>query len=101
VIFMHRDFREIVASQNKMLVRRGEPVDGNDARTIELYKNHLRKVALQLNDSPNFAVLDVDYRHALESPREHAERVRRFLGADLDVERMSAVVDRELYRNRA
>jgi hypothetical protein len=101
VIFMRRKLDEVVASQNKMLERRGEAgAGGGDRDTIARYEMHLRKVEFVLEDSPNCDALDVDYRAALERPREHAVRVRDFLGMDLDVERMAAVVDPQLYRNR-
>jgi len=102
VIFMQRDLDEVVASQNKMLVRRGETGgDTDDERMKQLYRNHLRKVEVLLSGKPNFERLDVHYRQVLENPREHAERITRFLGRDLDRERMAAAVDPSLYRNRA
>ena len=100
VIFMRRNLDEVIASQNKMLDRRGEPQGGDDEKMIGLYKTHLRKVEFLLRERKNFESLDVDYKQALEQPREYAERVSRFLGLPLDVGRMAEVVDPELYRNR-
>jgi hypothetical protein len=100
VIFMRRNLDEVIASQNKMLVRRGEERGGDDEKMIGLYKTHLRKVEFLLRERKNFESLDVDYKQALEQPREHAERVSRFLGMPLDVGRMAEVVDPDLYRNR-
>ena len=100
ILFMRRDLDEVLASQNKMLVRRGEPLKGDDAKMADLYRTHLRKVEIMLEERPNFEHLDVPYREALESPREHAERVARFLQMSLDVDSMAAVVDKSLYRNR-
>lgn len=100
VIFMRRNLDEVIASQNKMLDRRGEQRGGDDEKMIGLYKTHLRKVEFLLRERKNFESLDVDYKQALEQPRDCAERVRRFLGMPLDVGRMTEVVDPELYRNR-
>jgi hypothetical protein len=100
VIFMRRNLDEVIASQNKMLDRRGESRGDDDEKMIELYETHLRKVEFLLRGRKNFETLDVDYKQALEKPREHAERVRRFLGVPLDVGRMAEVVDPDLYRNR-
>jgi hypothetical protein len=100
-IFMRRDLHEVIASQNKMLVNRGEPTDSEkDARMIRLYGNHLRKTGIQLKGRLNFEVLDVDHRRVLDRPREEAVRVAQFLGEKLDTEAMAAVVDKNLYRNR-
>ena len=100
VIFMRRNLDEVIASQNKMLDRRGEQRGGDDEKMIGLYKTHLRKVEFLLRERKNFESLDVDYKQALEQPRDCAERVSRFLGLPLDVGRMAEVVDPELYRNR-
>lgn len=101
VIFMRRSFEELIASQNKMLTRRGEPTDeAGDERMIQLYEKHLRKVDVMLADRSNFESLQVSYKAALDEPRAHAERVSSFLRRKLDLDGMAAVVDPELYRNR-
>jgi hypothetical protein len=101
VIFMRRDLREVLASQNKMLVRRGEAEgQADDAKMVELYTSHLRKVELMLEERRNFQNLDVHYRQVVEAPRATAASVSRFLGSRLDAERMVQAVDRGLYRNR-
>jgi hypothetical protein len=102
VIFMHRDMGEVIASQNKMLARRGEPVDpSDDGKMAERYATHLRKIGFMLEERANFERLDVHYREALADPRAWAARVRGFLGLRLDLDRMVAAVDPALYRNRA
>ena len=102
VIFMRRDLGEVLASQNKMLRRRGEPVDESSSqKMIELYKNHLQKVDFLLKARPNIERVDIEYRQAVADPREQAERVARFLELDLDVDRMVRAVDPALYRNRS
>ena len=102
VIFMERDLNEVMASQNKMLVRRGEQVDKDGGeKMIGIWQFHLRKTAVTLREKENVEMLYVAYRDALESPREQAARVSRFLGGGLDVDRMTGVVDPQLYRNRS
>jgi len=101
LLFMRRNLHEVIASQNKMLERRGETSETEDERMIELYRSHLRRVSALLRHGPHFRWIDLQYTAVLESPRAEAERIRRFLGRDLDLERMAAVVDESLYRNRA
>ncbi len=102
VIFMRRDLQEVIASQNKMLVRRGEPADGeDDEKMMRLYANHLRKLELMLDERPNFEFLDVHYREVIENSREQAQRVSRFLALRNQTEAMTEAVDHRLYRNRA
>jgi hypothetical protein len=100
VLFMHRDLREIVASQNKMLVRRGERNDTPDERATALLEEQVRDARFFLR-RPQFEVLELDYKQIVEGSRVQAERMAAFLGGPLDVAKMAEVVDRALYRNRA
>jgi hypothetical protein len=101
LLFMRRNLLEVIASQNKMLERRGETSETEDERMIELYESHLRRIRAMLRHAPHLQALDVHYTSVLEDPRQEAERMVGFLGFDLDVERMAGVVDERLYRNRA
>jgi len=101
VLFMHRDPREMMASQNKMLVLRGEPTGTDDERMLDLFENHTKKVKQVIAVRPCFNVIDIDYRAVLEQPLQHATRMNDFVGGGLDVERMAAAVDPTLYRNRS
>ena len=101
VIFMRRDLDEVIASQNKMLVRRGEEAKGTqDDRMIQLYRGHLRKVDVMMEHRPNFERLDVSHRDVIDQPQEQAERIAGFLGLRADPGDLAAAVDRKLYRNR-
>jgi hypothetical protein len=100
VIFMRRDLGEVLASQRKMLERRDE-VDGTpDERMLEHYESHLWRVGYRLRRWPHFESLDVSHRAVLDDPPTEAQRIAAFLGRPLDVEKMAAVVDQRLYRNR-
>ncbi len=102
IVFVRRNLQEVLASQRKMLERRGESGgDADDTALAQMFAAHVTKTERQLAARPNCEVLYVEHRAALDSPREVATQVNRFLGDRLDVDRMTAVVDRELYRNRA
>ena len=101
VIFMRRDMNEILASQKKMLIRQGKPTDKvSDEDLAKMYEKHLAKVQAWLTSQPNVSTLDVDYNLLLENPRSYLERIRNFLGVDLNIERMGNVIDPALYRQR-
>ena len=101
VIFMRRDMNEILASQKKMLIRQGKPTDKvSDEDLARMYEKHLAKVQVWLTSQPNVSTLDVDYNLLLENPRPYLERIRNFLGVDLNIERMGTVIDPALYRQR-
>ena len=100
VILMRRDFDEIIASQNKMLERRGEENQVADSTVKEAYIRHLVDIRYMVRRRPNFEMIEVQFMQAMEAPRIFATDVNKFLGGNLDVESMMAVVDLELYRNR-
>ena len=102
VIFMHRQLPEVLASQRKMLERRGEPTDKvSDEEMARLFNKHLDKVFAWLRAQPNFEVLEVDYNQMIADPTTYIHSVNRFLDNRLDEDKMAAVVDPNLYRNRA
>jgi hypothetical protein len=100
VLFMHRNLPEIVASQNKMLARRGERNDTPDERAVALLEEQVRDARFFLR-RPQFEVLELNYRETLDEPRPSALRMAQFVGIPLDVDKMTEVVDVQLYRNRS
>lgn len=101
VVLMRRDLEEVVASQNKMLGRRGEAQHTEDERMMELFKDDLWKANYLLKHAPHIEALEVHYGEVVSDPLTEAQRMGEFLGHDLDLESMASVVDPELYRNRA
>jgi hypothetical protein len=101
VIFMRRAMSEVLASQRQMLIRRGEPADAvPDERMAAMFEKHLAGVESWLAAQPNTDTIYVSYNEVMSDPRPHAERINSFLGGSLDVDRMTAVVDRTLYRQK-
>ena len=102
LIFMNRNLEEVIASQNKMLVRRGEPpAAGDDEKLMLLFERHLEKVKQWIDRQSHFEVLFLDYKKVLEDPDGQAKQIKAFLQRDLDLTEMARVVDRQLYRNRS
>lgn len=101
VIFQRRHMSEILASQRKMLVHRGEDPDKmDDAQMAALFERHVQQLEGWLRQQPNIEVLYTHYSDVMADPLTEIDRIRRFLGRDLDVRAMVEVVDPELYRNR-
>ena len=102
VVFMRRKMKEILASQKQMLVRRGEPTDSiSDEELANLFNMHVSQVESWLEEQSNFDVIYVPYNDAIEKPAKYADDLNNFLGRDLDVGAMTAVVDKSLHRQRA
>ncbi len=101
VIFMNRALREVLASQRKMLIRRGEDPDKIDDDEMErLFTRHLQKVKAWLRAQPHMDVLEVDYNALVADPLPYIQQINTFLGGWLDEDAMLEVVDPTLYRNR-
>ena len=101
VIFARRDLREIVASQNIMLERRGEDNPLSDDETIEQYRKHLVDIRVLARMRPNIRLMELHYAQTLSNPGQTAEKIGRFVGRSLDIDSMARVVEPDLHRNRA
>ena len=101
VIFMRRNLIEVLASQAKMLERRGEASQTEDQELMKMYEAHLEKVQFQLRFRPHFETLFVNYADVVGDPSSQARLMAAFVGGGLDVGKMAAAVDGSLYRNRA
>jgi GTP1/Obg family GTP-binding protein len=101
IIFMRRNMPEILASQRKMLISRGEDAqDMDDEKMAGLYEKHLQAVQRWLKNQPNITAIELHYNDMVENPLAEIEKINNFLGQHLDVEAMATVVDPTLYRNR-
>lgn len=101
VLFMRRDISEVLASQAKMLERRGEEHGADDAAMRELFEADVWRANYHIKRAAHIEAIDVHYRQVLEDPVTHAHRMAEFLGRELDIEAMASIVDPDLYRNRA
>lgn len=100
VIFMERDLKEILASQQKMLARRNEDTNISDKQMKEQFTSHLNAVKYWLARQPNIEVLYVSYNKLIANPEPYCREVAKFLSLPLDVEKLSSVPNERLYRNR-
>ena len=97
IIMMHRDIKEILTSQQKML--------GKDAAVIpftlsEIFTKQLQQTEQFIASQANMEVLTVHYKDVIESPLEQAESIASFLGIGLDIEGLMKSVEKDLYRNK-
>jgi hypothetical protein len=105
VLFMRRDLSEVLASQARMLERRGERHDVEPSTMLRMFEEHLNTTK-RLLDVSHFSALDVPYATVVNDPAREAARVADFLRthghtSPLDTARMAAAVEPALYRNRA
>jgi hypothetical protein len=101
VIFMEREIKEILASQQKMLQRRNEVSRTTDEELTAQFREHLKAIKYWLARQPNMAVMCVDYNRLMADPDAYCLPVADFVALPMDVERMRKVPNERLYRNRA
>lgn len=101
IIFMEREIKEILASQRKMLARRNEITQIDDAEMEAQFRKHLSVVKPWLARQPNMDVIYVSYNALISDPEPICRRVVEFVHAPLEINRMLSVPKGELYRNRA
>jgi len=101
IIFMRRDLDEVITSQNKMIDHRGsDDTDAGDEAMKEAYRNDIVRTRLLCRSRPNFELIEVHYKAAIEDPAAVSRTVNEFLGGGLDEASMRAAIDASLYRNR-
>ena len=101
IIFMKREMEEMLASQRVMLERLGQKGgDVSDEEMGKKFEKHLRQVEEWLARQENIDVLYVKYNDVLNDSQKYAEMVSKFLGRNLNVEKMANVIERSLYRQR-
>ncbi len=99
ILFMERDFDEMLLSQEKMLARLGRPAAPRD-QMKRSYIIHLTRLRNWLAQQSHMAILSVNYNDLVHHPQRHATRVTTFLGRPVSSHQMAASVDPSLYRNR-
>ena len=102
VIFMRRNMNEVLASQKKMLERSGKQgAKVSDEQLAELFKAQLAKFDRWVESRNNVALLSINYKDMIASPKVECEKIGEFLGGVLDTDAAAAAVDPSLYRNRS
>jgi hypothetical protein len=101
IVFMRRAIPEILASQKQMLIRRGEPSEGDDQKMAEMFQEHLKRVRVWLANQPNMEILYVDYNTLMADPNPEIKAVADFLDLTDQLDAMLAVPDKKLYRQKA
>jgi hypothetical protein len=101
VIFMTRNMTEILASQARMLERRGVSDKGpSDVMMREYFEEHLKKVRRFIAQAPHLEVMEVDYNTLISDAGVLIPDIAEFTGHPMDHDGMRAAIDQRLYRQR-
>ncbi|SFI64848.1 sulfotransferase domain-containing protein [Planctomicrobium piriforme] len=99
VIFMQRDLDEVIASQEKMLQRRGQPVPPAE-KMRAAFEVHLDRLQTWLTAQRHIQLLPVSYNHLMTNPTPLLPHIAAFLDDQADITKMQTAIDTSLYRNR-
>lgn len=99
VILVHRDPREVLASQRTMIRASGADPVATDEQLLRAFERHLDR-ARQWCATGGAPCIDVEHRECVTAPGTVAGRLAAFLGERLDLAAMAAAVDVSLWRNR-
>jgi hypothetical protein len=102
IIFMRRRMEEVLASQRKMLINRGEDPDKiSDDQMAEIFEKNLQQSERWINSQAHASRIDINYRQLIANPRPYVAEINQFLGGGLDENKMLGVIDPSLYRQRS
>jgi hypothetical protein len=102
IIFMRRAMEEVLASQRKMLINRGEdPEKVSDEQMAEMFKTNLQQSERWINSQVHATRIDINYSQLITNPRPLVAEINTFLGGGLDEDKMLGVIDPSLYRQRS
>src|SRR5205823_6071981 len=85
ILFMERDLDEMLLSQEKMLQRLNRPAAPRE-KIRQAYTLHLERLHEWLRQQRHIEILHVRYNDLVEGPEKEAERVREFLGSQVNAE---------------
>lgn len=102
IIFMHRAMEEVLASQRRMLINRGENPDKvSDIRMAEVFKKNLQLSERWMNSQAHASRIDINYKQLITNPGPLVAEINTFMGGGLNEDRMLGVIDPSLYRQRS
>ena len=102
IIFMRRAMGEVLASQRKMLINRGENPDKiSDDQMAEFFEKNLQQTERWINSQAHATRIDIDYKQLIDNPGPLVAEINKFLGGGLDEDKMLGVIDPSLYRQRS
>src|SRR5215831_10357314 len=100
LIFMERPLPEVLASQDKMLKRRGSTDLVDHALLTQAFRDHMQQIISWLELREEIPVCRMGFLKVLRDPSSSAQSICDFLELKLNREAMACAVEMSLYRNR-
>jgi len=103
LVFMTRPIEEVVASQARMIERRGTGEAQSDPASLSAeLQAHRERVLGMIKQNPSMEVLEIDFPALIRAPQQEIARLRAFLGEDNlpNADAMEAVIRPDLHRQK-
>lgn len=101
ILFVRRNLNEVMESQSKMMKRISPALpEGGDGEMKLLFEKHLKKIEAWLTEN-KIATLFLRFDDIIKKPQLTAGNINKFLGETLEHQKMTQVVDKNLYRCRS
>lgn len=101
IVFMMRDLDEIIDSQRKMIIRRGEDPDAvPDQEMRILLRTYLKNLKIHVRKQDNMEACFISYNDLMSDPEMSIDEINDLFNGELDKKAMHRSIDTDLYRNR-
>jgi hypothetical protein len=100
IIFMERDIKEVMASQQTMLKKQGKTENTKfSLNLLNRFKTSLDKISeWEEKNKTNVEILRIPYSELVSNPRAFTGAIKSFVNINLDEEKMEGVIDQSLHR---
>ncbi len=100
VIFVKRPLNEVILSQRKVAMDRGNTLAIDDNQLITIFNKHINYLLNILEQNIYTYVLEIEFPEIFSDIDYVIQSLNKFLDGNLDVRKMRNVIHPELYRNK-
>ena len=101
---MERELNEILDSQFKMKMRlQGKKMEQDAPFNLKLAEAYKKELAASksIEKDANVEILRINYNEVLSNPENVLRQIAAFTNRELDVDKMTLEIDKDLYHERA
>ncbi len=101
IIFMERDYSEVINSQNKMIKNLGTKNQKMDAELLKkIFLKQVVSIKEMLVHQENCSVEFINFKDLIFDSKNTIEKINRFMNQNLNEEKMLSAIIPQLYRER-
>ena len=93
IIFMQRNLKDVVISQDKMLESYSKAVLSDNAKVMTLFEEERKQIISWIENKSNMDVLYIEFSDVLADQKKVVLQLSDFLGSNLELQSMQAVIN--------